>query len=151
LLDDDGNALESWDDRAVTVVGLNEEAQATVDYFALNTPWYDRNLGAVIIPKAFFQAGEVRLLWQRTAVYFAAQRLVEAIFSADDRATVIAQGRRLMAAAGFWSTWATDFAQTLPPADRGLLEQLLLPPQPDHWELGPGGHRPFPGTNFAVV
>jgi hypothetical protein len=148
---EEGNVLGEQDCDRVVVVGTTEDAQATIDYFGLNTVWYDRDRHAVVIPEVNLEAGEARLLWQRTEVYLAAQRLVDSVAESRERdqAAVVEQGRRSMAAAGYWSTWATVFMQRGMPVS--LLELLLLPPQPGRWRLGPGGHRPFPGTNGAVV
>jgi hypothetical protein len=152
VIDDSGNVLETGHDHLVIVSGTTSEAQATVDYFALNTPWYSARDRSIVIPDSEYRAGNARLPWQRARVYSEAHRLVDAFEKAEDGETlhiIVQQGRRLMAAAGFWSTWATVIRERDVPMD--VTRDLFQPPPPDDWRLGGGGHRPFPGTNPAIL
>ena len=146
-----------WQDKkdAVIVSGDNEEAQATIEYFALNTQFYHAADATFLIPQQAQRTGFDRRVAQRTQAWHHAAAFAEAWRETLERAgedegerALIGQAQRLAAATGYWSTWASSLAHHQVSA--AVIREILLRPQ-THWEVGPGPHNPYPGTNPRVA
>jgi hypothetical protein len=145
----EGQVLDKRERESVIVEGHTEAARETINYFALNTRYFDAARREFRIPEADALSLADRRVNQRTRVWHMATRLAETLAEFRSREgpeidLLIENARLAIAAAGFWSTWATVFWRKLNP-DRPLLRRLLLPRDQD-WTVGPGPHNLFPGT-----
>jgi hypothetical protein len=113
----------------VLVVGADTRGQATVQHYALNTPFAT---GPTAEQGLQFPPG-TSLAWPdprlelRTQAWDLASGLVPLLGSSDStlRELMISQARIAIRYAGFWSVWATVLAEAFD--DPGLLARLLLP------------------------
>lgn len=133
------------------VRGTTFAAESTIEYFALNTEYYHPATNSFHIPMADYLAAVDRRLDQRTRVWQSAIDLARRINDARNVPgfeAMVQQAALAVAAAGYWSTWATLLWNEL--QDRTLLERILLPPTPAADNVvnvpGPGPHQIFPGT-----
>lgn len=157
---DESNREERSKGEAVIVKGKNEAARATIDYFDLNTQFFNAADNLFRIPLDVHLSGFDRRVTQRTEAWHIARGFGAGIL--DHRAVLpdeeflgpqIAQAQRLVAATGYWSTWAACLHEM--GVNMTILRRLLLPftqaPTPIPWETGPGPHNPYPGTNPACI
>jgi hypothetical protein len=157
VLDERGGVANQWPDKRVIAQGATEAAQATIEFFELNTRYYAAGSGGsrseFRIPLADFQSLADRRVDQRTRVWHQAMDLAQLVRTAraQDREQetsalnmLISQARLWIAAAGFWATWATVLGKALD-YDSDLLSRLLSPTGRD-WSAGPGAHNLLPGT-----
>ena len=148
----DGQTRRSSRAEVVIVKGHTPEAHATIDFFQLNSRYYLPEERAFRIPEVEYLSHADRRVAQRTRAWIMAERISDAIAavqnSRDSETDVLniflEQARLAIAAAGFWSTWATVLGRRLD-NNRELLTRLLLPRNRD-WTIGPGPHNTFPGT-----
>jgi hypothetical protein len=154
--DEDGKEVAREKGDAVIAFGRTDVATATIEYFALNTQFYHPGDASFFIPLSARRSGFDRRVQQRTAAWHVATKFAEAWLQTVDQLgtnrelieSAAAQGSRLAAATGYWSTWASALAwQKVPPEH---IRNILLP-KPLPWEAGPGPHNPFPGTNPRVA
>jgi hypothetical protein len=113
---------------AVIVRACSPAARATLDGFALNTFYFDETENRVGVPEAYDQALLDRRLELRTEAWTIATQVVGLLAAADEpaaRAAILATARRLAAAVGFWSVWATVLWDKT--GDRGLAADVLMP------------------------
>lgn len=152
LTSDDGGTRQSIPIKAVIAKGNTPAAKATIDFFQLNSRYYNSAQREFRIPEGDYLAHADRRVEQRTRVWSMAERVSGAIITLRDRKDgetnflniFLEQARLAIAAAGFWSTWATVFGKRLN-YDRELLGRLFLP-RPEEWTAGSGPHNTFPGT-----
>ena len=143
------NVLEESVVPLVIANGHDEAANATIAHFQLNSRYFNPDRAEYRIPRSDSLSAVDRRVQQRTEVWKMATRLADIISMAGSREVgsinvPIENARLTIAAAGFWSTWATVLWKRTG-GDRTLLRRLLLPPGLD-WTVGPGPHNPFPGT-----
>jgi hypothetical protein len=167
LIDDTGQELEREDIERVVVRGTTERAQATIDYFALNTPYYRADQSEWVIPMQDYLSLEDRRMDQRTLAWKNAEMVAWDLRYAD---TIVLgqfateQFRLLAGAMGFWSSCATATARVL--GDRNTLRQIFfdaadsargrlaiegLGPDEAFVFRGSGPHHTFPGTQNIFV
>lgn len=130
LLDDEGAPIGSPETVEMALVqGTTPAAQATIDYFTLNTPYYDPAGNVMRIPHSDYLSLVDRRVDLRTEAWQRAAVEAEKLKQADDPhlqkalRVVIAQ---MIEGRGFWSTWATVLWRKL--GDRATLAELLMPP-----------------------
>ncbi|MBA2116091.1 hypothetical protein HOV93_32800 [Planctomycetes bacterium FF15] len=155
VVDEQGTQLSSDDPLLVIVSGRTDAANTTIDYFSLNTQFYDASNTTFTIPLQAVRTGFDRRVSQRTHVWKIAVEFAEQwIKSQDDRKNqddqqiLLQQVRRLAAATGYWSTWAAAMMENQVPTT--IISDILLSPS-SLWELGPGPHNPYPGTNPRIA
>ena len=152
VLDEQGTTLSNTDPYLVIVSGENEAANATIDYFALNTQFYDSANSTFIIPQRALRLGFDRRVAQRTHAWKIAAGFADAWQNVsknrDEQRMLVQQARRLAAATGYWSTWASALLEYQIPTP--TIREILLSP-PSSWEIGPGPHNPYPGTNPRIA
>ncbi len=144
------NNVESEDRRTLVFVeGDDEIAQLTIDCFQLNTAYYIPNDAEFVIPFVERMTQADTRVEQRTAVYEQAKRLVGRITSHDGakREVFYPAVRQLIAAAGYWSVWATVLWQFT--QDPILIKETMMP-RFDGWEIGAIPDNPFPGTLLDI-
>jgi hypothetical protein len=113
------------------VKATNTAAQATIDYFALNTPYYDPATSTFRIPRADKFAMVDRRVDLRTEAWTTAKTFGEELRDDPEpslRRALSTQIRQMIQGSGFWSTWATVLWQTLP--EPAPITRMLLPPRP---------------------
>lgn len=116
--------------KCVIVYAATTESRATIDYFALNTSYYDRKDNIFRIPRADYLSLKDRRVNLRTETWETAVMIAEQLRDTTNqiqRRVITAQARDLIHYCGFWSVWATVLWTTL--KDSSLLEKLLLPPE----------------------
>jgi hypothetical protein len=132
FLDEDGvpeGAPETID--GVIVEGTTSVARETIDYFALNTPYYDATTNTLRIPTLDYESLRDRRIDARTEAWNDALRAARDLRAVDAPATrqaLVALIRHTIEGAGCWSTWATVLWSEL--QDRSLLATMLMPPEP---------------------
>jgi hypothetical protein len=154
--DDNVTILETRKTEFVIVVGRTQQATDTIEFFKLNSAFYDASTSTVKIARSVYHACFDRRLQQRTAAWDEAESVATALLSIsgnapedeETREAIVRQGRRVAAATGFWSTWAAALAMR--GVDSKRIRSMLLPPALP-WERGPGPHNPFPGTNQRAL
>src|SRR6185312_5356170 len=114
IVDDDGRELSSSKSELVIVEGTNEEAEETIRFFALNSQFYNHQNDTLTIPIHALLSGYDRRVQQRTRAWQLAVDFARALRESEisDRLPaepppLILQGRKLAAATGYWSTWAS--------------------------------------------
>jgi hypothetical protein len=120
--------VQSEDGDRVIVKASTPEAQATVDYFALNTAHFDAAASSIRIP---FPTGpepeDSRVDLRTRAWHTAVERAGKLSHEKPHmRRAHQEQITGLIGAYGFWSVWATVLWDRY--RDRGLVSALLLPP-----------------------
>jgi hypothetical protein len=156
--DSQGNNVSQNKDKVVIVSGNNSEANDTIEYFALNSQFYIASDFTFVIPLQARRTAFERRVTQRTQAWHTAVEFAQAWRGTLDTARedvnvqqmLIGQGRRLAAATGYWSTWASALLHEQLPVT--TIRDILLSPfghQVD-WGRGPGPHNPYPGTNAQV-
>ena len=153
---DNGEEMSKQNGKEVIAVGTSDEAVATIDFFALNTQFYIPQDSTFLIPRRAFQSAFDRRIQQRTAAWHIATEFGRMIresqgeFGENEEvmAPIVAQGRRLVAATGYWSTWASALEAFQLPV-RYIRDVLVS--KPAQWDVGPGPHNPYPGTNPRVA
>jgi hypothetical protein len=114
---------------AVIVYGETEAATATIEHFALNTPYWVAERQAMIVPWEDQSTRFDRRVFLRTAAWTAAGSLLPEIREGLERrelhreSPLIQARQRVVAATGFWSTFASAYRE-LP---RDLVLDLLVP------------------------
>jgi hypothetical protein len=154
-LDDDGapdGPLETAE-RAL-VKATTPAAQATIDYFALNTHYYDPATSTFRIPRADQLAMVDQRVDLRTEAWTTAKTFGEELRDDPEpslRRALSTQIRQTIQGGGFWSTWATALWQRVP--EPTLIARMLLPPRPPTALTATTGTPPlageagrFPGT-----
>jgi hypothetical protein len=157
---DKANREERRKGEAVIVKGQTDVATATIDYFDLNTQFFNAADNVFRIPLDVYLSGFDRRVMQRTEAWRIAAEYGAAIL--DHRIVLpdeeqlgpqIAQGQRLVAATGYWSTWAACLHGM--GVGMTILRRLLLPftqvATQIPWVIGPGPHNPYPGTNPKCI
>jgi hypothetical protein len=153
---DEANREKRSTGKAVIVKGKTEAAIATIDYFDLNTQFFNAADNVFRVPLDVYLSGFDRRVTQRTQAWQIAADYGTAILNhrmvlpdEEQLGPQIAQGQRLVAATGYWSTWASCLHAM--GVDMTILRRLLLPFTQAGtllpWEIGPGPHNPYPGTN----
>lgn len=165
--------LESGDARQrasseVIVHASSPEASATLQYFALNTRYWD-NENTLRIPPAEQSTRLDRRVFLRTVAWQVANHVVPVVrrvrdesgggvFAGDDAHPVALAARRIAADTGFWSTFATVYLAAfedpelvwnllVPPANRSSASVRLPRLQPEG--LSGDINAPFPGTRMT--
>ena len=115
----------------VIVEGTTPAARATVDFFALNTAYYDATQHTLRIPRVDYESLTDRRIDARTEVWNDARTAATQLRTVRHPATRAALTtilRHTIEGSGCWSTWATVLWRDL--QDRQLLAALLMPPEP---------------------
>lgn len=135
----------------VIVEATTPAAQETIDYFALNTRYYDRSANTLRIPRIDYDSLVDRRLDLRTEAWEEAATHGAALKQAEDpaqRRVFLVAIRQMMAGRGFWSTWVTVLWREL--ADRSTVATLALPPRVSGLATATqplaGAAQDFPGT-----
>jgi hypothetical protein len=128
-LDDQGNPETAPNNVELVIVrACSPAAQATIDYFGLNTHYYNQNDNSFRIPKKDYLSMVDRRVDLRTEAWHNAQQYADYLKETDTELLINAflqQARIIIQSGGFWSTWATVMWQSF--HDKTLLEKLLLP------------------------
>jgi glycerophosphoryl diester phosphodiesterase len=165
--DENGSIIEEAQGESVIVSGNTPEAQATIQAFALNTPYYNDSAAAFTIPMVMYLSLEDRRVEERTKAWNNASAIAAVLkqFSTDDALqtqALIINIRHQLLATGFWSTWITALSasglslDTIkavlgiepapgPSAKKIAVKKVSKKIQSD--TKGPGNHNPMPGTN----
>jgi hypothetical protein len=132
LLDADGQSLGAQTAVDAAIVRASTPgAQATLDRFALNTPYYDPAADLIAVPIRDHERMLDRRLELRTEAWHKATEIAGFLRIAQDdteRRAITTMLRMIVASMGFWSTWATVLWNEL--GDRALLQDVLLPQRP---------------------
>jgi hypothetical protein len=131
------------------VRGSNDQAQATIDMFDLNTEYFNEAEHSLRIPYVDYLSRRDARLHSRTQAWrratHAAQQI--ALVGRGDRGPLLAQVQNSAASTGYWSVWATVLWNRF--NDVGLLSAVLGARTDIRGEgelLGSGPHNEFPGT-----
>ena len=147
VIDEEGKEITRTDVDAVLATGFTDEAIRTIEHFGLNTRYYDQATGVFRIPEDEYDSAYDRRVSQRTEAWRMAERLAGIIANTEEsefQNRLIDEARLTIAAAGFWSTWATVLSEQI--SSTGTLLRLLRAPDELEWTAGPGPHNTFPGT-----
>jgi hypothetical protein len=132
-LDEFGSPLDAGEtvDKAL-VSAKTPSAQATLDYFALNTRYYAPSDRSLRMPVADRQRVADARLDARTRAWQTATEIARDLREADDpalRRALVLSSHSIVVGAGFWSTWATVLWTVV--GDRDVLRDVLSPaPRP---------------------
>lgn len=153
--------IKNFKTKYVIVKGKNEAARQTIDYFELNTRFFDN--GVLTVPKKEFESAFDRRLENRTQAWYTAEKLGKNLLSLSNSVSdnsyksvisktlkpLIKQTRLAASATGFWATWASALNQC--GVDRNIIRQILETDPRESLLMGPGPHNPFPGTRFNAL
>ncbi|MFJ4375221.1 hypothetical protein ACIP1T_21785 [Pseudomonas japonica] len=161
LLDDDARPVTHQLVPSVLIIGRSAPALATIDYFKLNTRYYDDETQTLRIPWQDHLSLEDRRMEQRTRTWLEAEALAKRVlrsFSYGLQAVVIQQFRQTAGVSGYWSAAATAaarmrdpelrrriFVDAAEPAGRDVFIEGFNPGESALFR-GSGPHHTFPGT-----
>jgi hypothetical protein len=135
----------------VLVQATTPTAQATIDYFALNTRYFDSVDKILRIPRIDHESLVDRRLDLRTEAWLAAAKhgpTLRRAASSPSRHAFLVVIQEMIATRGFWSTWITVLWREL--ADRSTVATLALPPRVGGLTAATpalaGAAQDFPGT-----
>lgn len=155
IIDEDGAGVSRRNEEFALAIGHTDAAIRTIDHFALNTRYFtagtDGNQDELRIPEADYLSALDRRVEQRTQVWRMAESIARILSEAsgtDQQSALIDEARLTIAAAGFWSTWATVLGRLL---SEDFLLSLLAPSGRPNWTSGPGPHNTFPGTRKSWI
>lgn len=151
VVDDDEKEIIRRDEEFVLAKGHTDEAIRTIEHFGLNTRYYSSTTNEFRIPDDEYYSAFDRRVRQRTEVWHMAEvveRLIANTKESEFQTRLVDEARLTIAAAGFWSTWATVLGRRLPTS---ILLSLLNPPDRFDWTFGPGPHNTFPGTRKSWI
>ncbi|MCU7247442.1 hypothetical protein [Pseudomonas koreensis] len=161
LVDERGKKSSETIDQVV-VSGITDQANATIRYFALNTPYYKSDQNELEIPLGDYLSLEDRRMDQRTLVWKNAEMVALNVRNAEtfELGRVVTEQFRLLAGSmGFWSSSVTASANIL--QNRNMLRRIFfeaaemaqrrlvidgLEPGEAVFFHGSGPHHTFPGT-----
>ena len=151
VVDDDDKEIVRRDEEFVLAKGLTDEAIRTIEHFGLNTRYYSATTNIFSMPNDEYYSAFDRRVRQRTDVWHMAEvveRLIADTEESDFQTRLVDEARLTIAAAGFWSTWATVLSRRL---STDILLNLLSSPDRLDWTFGPGPHNTFPGTRNGWI
>ena len=141
----------------VVVHAQSPQAQATLDRFALNTPYFNAAANTVSVPETHHEQLLDRRLDMRSQAWQHASEIAELLAQTSDEPTrkaLVDTARRLAEAVGFWSVWATVLWSKH--QDPALLAAVLMPgggaapPPPRSASRGAAARRPGRRGALAV-
>lgn len=129
-LDDDGNAEgDPVDEEFAIVRGATPAAERTVEAFALNSVFYDIASESIRMRRSDYLSLTDNRLHERTHAWRLAEQTMELIrqVPSGQRDLLLDQARLTVAAAGFWSVWATVLWNGL--GDEDAIRRVLEEPE----------------------
>ncbi|MEM9544894.1 MAG: hypothetical protein AAGA77_02930 [Bacteroidota bacterium] len=174
-LDDDGNIVDGPQAQAKVIVSATTpEAQATIDFFELNTKYYDAEKNHLEYILTEYNARYDHRVEHRTVAWKRATHAIETYLKAKkmgmDTTHLVPVLRNFVDSTGYWSCWATVIWKLT--NSKQLLEQIMQQPAESpavirraeleknallesnsknsskmiHEFIGSGPHHIFPGT-----
>jgi hypothetical protein len=155
--DEQGTTLsEAVQEEMVLVKGATAEAQATINKYKLNSPYYDAKNNAFRVtldgPGIDIRVYQRTQMWGLISDFVDRYKKLLAIEPALAH-LMLKQGKILAASSGFWSIWATLLWEGT--ADRKVLSAILLPKAENvatarSEAQAAGGEDAFSGTDTRV-
>ncbi len=140
------------------VSGQNESIQKTIDYFKLNSHYYDSEKKKFFFPKMEEPYHQDRRLELRTRAWRQAEEFVKLYKGAkysDVQTAMAVNLKNAISHGGFWSVWVTVFWKNIP--DKSLMRELFTADKKisalkgtlndEMIFKGQGPHNPFPGSS----
>ncbi|MEO1030971.1 MAG: hypothetical protein AAFX55_06185 [Bacteroidota bacterium] len=174
-LDDEGHSVDGPQPQAKVIVSATTpEAQATIDFFELNTKYYDAEKNHLEYKLSEYNARHDHRVEHRTAAWMKATHAIETYLKAKrmgmDLKHLIPFLRNFVDTTGYWSCWATVIWKLT--NSSALLKQIMKQPASSpaskrrakldknalldsaskkrlklkHEFIGSGPHHIFPGT-----
>jgi len=157
--DENNQAIgETVSKKVVLIKGMSESAQRTIDFFKLNSHYYDQKKNTLLVPMHEDHHQLDRRLDLRTQAWQRADSFVQLFKQTENkefRAALTTNLRNSISHSGFWSIGVTVFWQAFQDKElmRTLFAQEEKPVVQDRLlkakviNLGQGPHHHFPGTN----